>query len=87
MAWDGSGNFSRTNGTQTGATTWADADAAGSDIVTDEHDTHDQDLATGIAACLTKNGETKPTADFKPNADASYDLGSAALRMGRTLSV
>jgi len=79
MAWDGNGAFSRTNGTQTGATTWQDAEAAGSDIVSDEHDTHDQDLATGINACLAKNGENRPTADFKPNADASYDLGSAAL--------
>lgn len=80
MAWDGSGGFTRTNGTQTGSTTWANARDAGNNITASQHDTHDQDLADGIAACLTKNGETKPTADFKPNADASYHLGSAALR-------
>lgn len=80
MAWDGSGQFTRTNGTQTGATTWAAADAAGNDITTGQHDTHDEDLADGIQACVTKDGQSKPTADFKPNADAQYSLGSAALK-------
>lgn len=80
MAWDGSGNFTRTNGTQSGAATWADADSAGNNITTSQHDTHDEDLADGIAATLTKNNESKPTADFKPNADATYSLGSALLR-------
>jgi hypothetical protein len=80
MGWDGSGAFTRNNGTQTGSTTWADADAAGNDITTSQHDTHDEDLADGIQACLTKNNETKPTADFKPNADATYSFGSSALR-------
>lgn len=80
MAWDGNGNFTRSNGTQTGSTTWANSRDAGNNITASQHDTHDQDLADGIAACLTKNGETKPTADFRPNADATYDLGSSALR-------
>ena len=80
MAWDGSGNFTRTNGTQSGAVTWADADAAGNNITTSQHDTHDEDLADGIAACLTKNNESKPTATFAPNANASYDIGTTALK-------
>lgn len=80
MAWDGSGGFSRTDGTHTGATTWATAASAGDDILTSTHDTHDQDLATGIGACLTKNNESKPTANFAPNASASYDLGTASLK-------
>ncbi len=80
MAWNGSGSFTRTNGTQTGSVAWADSRDAGNNILASQHDTHDQDLADGINACLTKNGETKPTADFKPNADASYSLGSSVLR-------
>jgi hypothetical protein len=80
MAWDGNGSFTRTNGTHTGATTWADSQGAGNDIQSSLEDIHDQDLATGIGACLTKNNETKPTADFRPNADATYSLGSIALR-------
>lgn len=80
MAWDGSGNFSRTNGTNSGAETWQDDDAAGTDIVSDRHDTHDQDLADGIAACITQNNESKPTADFAPNATDTYDLGTSSLK-------
>jgi len=79
MAWNGSGTFSRTNGTHTGSTTWVQDRTAGDYILASRHDTHDEDLATGINACLTKNGETKPTADFKPNADGTLDLGSSAL--------
>ena len=80
MAWNGSGTFSRTNGTHTGSSTWVQDRDAGDYILASRHDTHDQDLADGIGACLTKNNETKPTAHFRPNADASYDLGSAALQ-------
>ena len=78
MAWDGSGTYTRTNGTNTGATTWADDAAAATKILSTRHDTHDEDIATAINATLTQNNESKPTADFLPNADASYDLGSAA---------
>lgn len=77
MAWDGNGNFSRTNGVNSGTGTWTADKNASTNILASRHDTHDQDLATGIGSCLTKNNESKPTADFKPNADASYDLGSA----------
>ena len=80
MAWDGNGTFTRTNGVNTGSGAWAADKAAATNILASRHDTHDQDLATGIQACLTKNGESKPTADFKPNADATYSLGSALLR-------
>lgn len=80
MAWDGNGTFSRTNGTHTGSTTWVQDRDAGAYILAGRHDTHDQDLADGINACLTKNNETKPTADFRPNADNTYDLGSTSLR-------
>ena len=80
MGWDGNGVMSRTNGTNTGAETWQDDAAAATKIRADRHDTHDQDLSDAIGACLTKNNESKPTADFLPNVDASYDLGSASAR-------
>ena len=56
MAWDGSGNFSRTDGTRTGAEVWTEADAASVSILSADHDTHDQDLADGIENCLTIDG-------------------------------
>lgn len=80
MAWSGVGTFSRTNGTHTGSSTWVQDRDAGDYILATRHDTHDQDLADGINACLTKNNETKPTATFLPNADGTLDLGSSSVR-------
>ena len=80
MAWNGSGTFSRTNGTNTGATLWAADAAAATKITTARHDTQDEDIATAITACLTKNGESKATADFVPNASDTYDLGTTSLK-------
>jgi len=60
MAWSG-GTFTRTNGVNTGATTWATDAAAGVKIRADRHDTHDQDLATGINQCINKDGSNTAT--------------------------
>ena len=84
MAWQGDGTFQRTNGTNSGTETWQDDAAAGTKIRADRHDTHDQDLADGIAACITQNLESKPTADFAPNVDNTYDLGSSSLKWVNT---
>ena len=73
MGWDGSGNFSR-------ARNWQNDEAADIDMLSANFDEEDDNFATGINACLTKNGETKPTADFRPNATRTYALGSTALR-------
>lgn len=64
MAWNGSGAFSRTDGTHTGTTVWNLNKVAGTKINVAPHDTHDQDLATGINACLAKNGENAMTNDL-----------------------
>ena len=71
--WDGSGNFSRVHD-------WTDDRDAGTKILASRMDEEDDNFAAGIGAALTKNNESKPTADFRPNADAAYDLGSASLR-------
>jgi len=62
MGWDGSGNFNRTDGTRSGATTWNQADTAGVGIVSTDHDTHDEDIASGLENCITRTAETKFTA-------------------------
>ncbi len=59
--WDGSGNFTRGDGTREGATTWALAKTASQLIDAPAHDTHDEILADGIEACLAKNGENAMT--------------------------
>lgn len=55
MPWS-NGTFTRSNGVNTGATTWATDESGGVGIVSSRHDTHDQDLATGINQCLNKDG-------------------------------
>ena len=40
--------FVRTDGTRTGLTVWQQAEAAGVDIVSIDHDSHDQDVASAI---------------------------------------
>ena len=55
MAWS-AGVFTRTNGTYTGTGVWTSDAAASVKITATRHDTHDQDLAAGINACLHKGG-------------------------------
>lgn len=55
MPWN-NGTFTRSNGVNTGATTWATDESGGVGIVSSRHDTHDQDLATGINQCINKDG-------------------------------
>jgi len=62
MPWS-SGTFSRTNGVNTGTTTWAQDEAAGTDILSTRHDTHDQDIATGLNQCVNKDGSNAFTGD------------------------
>lgn len=79
MPWSGSAGsktFSRTDGTRTGENTWQDAEGAGVDIVSDDHDTHDQDLATGINTCLTKDGGNTATANIPMGGFTLTNLGA-----------
>lgn len=62
MAWNGSGAFSRTNGTYSGANVWASDEAASVNIESTRHDTHDKDLSDGINNCLTKDVQNEPSA-------------------------
>ena len=63
MGWSG-GVFTRTNGVYSGATVWASDKAALINIVATRHDTHDQDLAQGINACLLKDGTNAASANL-----------------------
>lgn len=75
MPW-GSGVYTRTNGTYNGTEVWFDDDTNGFAIESDRHDTHDQDLATGINACLNKNGENAMTTDLQMGGNKLINLAS-----------
>ena len=67
MPWSGSAGsetFSRTDGISSGSNTWQTAAAAPRNIEADDHDTHDQDVADGVNACLKKDGGNTATADI-----------------------
>lgn len=81
MPWSGSAGsetYSRTDGTRTGATVWAQADAASVDIVSDDHDTHDQDIADAVNACLKKDGGNSATADIPLGGNKLTGLGAGS---------
>ena len=63
MGWSG-GTFTRTNGTFSGDEVWRDDRDAGTKITALNHDTNDNDLATGINTCLTKDGQNAATANL-----------------------
>ena len=77
MAWSG-GIFTRTNGTYAGSSVWQSDAAAAVKIRADRHDTHDQDLATGINNCLTKDGQNAPTQNISWGAFKITNLGNGS---------
>lgn len=72
MAWSG-GTFTRANG----STEWQDDAALGIGIEAGLHDAQDNDLATGINNCLTKDGQNTPTANLPMGGFKHTGAGSA----------
>ncbi len=81
MPWSGvagSQTYSRSNGTYTGTQTWAQDSGAGTKITSTNHDTHDNDLATAINACLKKDGGNAASADIPMGGNKLTNVGNAA---------
>ena len=77
MAFDGSGNFIRTDGTRTGATVWSQARDANVLVNAPDADTHDEDFATGLENCLTRDGQNSPSANLPMNAKKHTGVADA----------
>ena len=56
MPWQLNGTFLRTQGEQTASNVWELDQGNNIKIIATRHDTHDEDLALGIAACLNLDG-------------------------------
>jgi len=67
MGWSG-GTYTRSDGVFTGTSIWQSNRDAGTKIVADRHDTHDQDIATGLNQAINKDGSNAFT--------GAADLGS-----------
>lgn len=86
MTWAG-GSFTRSNGVNSGPTTWAQDAAASVGITTARHDTHDEDLADGIDACLNKDGSNSPSAHFTWFKSQYYGGTSGGSANAQTLTM
>lgn len=69
MPFDGSGNFNRVHN-------WVSDAAAAVKIRADRHDAEDDNLASGLSACLTKDGQSQPTANIPMNGMKLTNLGA-----------
>lgn len=58
MGWNGSGSFIRNDGTLTGSAICATQKATGVGAVASRFDNELNEIATGLQACVTKNGES-----------------------------
>lgn len=67
MPFDGSGNFTR-------LMNWVADAAASIKIRADRHDTEDDNFAAGLTNCITKDGQTQPTADIPMNGKKIVNL-------------
>jgi len=63
MPWTGS-SYVRDDGVYTGPTVWNQNWANSVKITYTRHDTHDQDIADGITACINKNGANSPSTNI-----------------------
>ena len=80
MPRDGSGTFTRTDGTRNGQV-WSKAEAAAVKIVSPDHDTHDQDIADAITDSVAKDGQTVMTGDQDFGTNDITNYGSEGLTL------
>lgn len=89
MGFDGNGNYTRTNGTQTGSTLWQDRAAiAPATISASEHDAEMNDVATALTACLKADGSktatnNQPMGGFKHTGVADATLSNQYATLGQ----
>ena len=77
MPWDGSGNFTRTDGTRQGSTAWEQARQAAVNVNAGDHDAHDEDIVDGMENCLTRDGQNSPSTDLPMAAHKHTGVGDA----------
>lgn len=69
MPFDGSGNFNR-------VMNWVSDALANIKIVASRHDSEDDNFASGLSNCITKDGQTQPTANIPMNGKRLLNLGN-----------
>lgn len=80
MPWNGSGQFNRDTGVFQGATVWDDSRLAARTVRSDDHDTHDEDIATGLENTVTRDGQNSASANLPMATFRHTGVGNAAAR-------
>lgn len=78
MGWNGSGQFTRDNGTNTGSDVWTKDKNASTKILASLHDVHDENIATGLENCVTRDGQNTPSNDLPMATFKHTGVGNAA---------
>ena len=73
MPYNGSGTFNRVHD-------WTDDADAGIDIEAERMDEEDDGFATGLSNCITKDGQTTPTANLPMGTYKHTGVGNASAR-------
>jgi len=74
MPWQPDGQFIRQNTDFSGATVWQQDQQATIKIIAARHDDHDQDLASGIQACLNLDGYNAMRADLNMDTNGIINV-------------
>lgn len=77
MPFNGSGTFNRDNGVNSGASVWQNDRDGGANILADRHDVHDKDIGDALTNCITKDGQTNPSADLPMNSQKHTGVANA----------
>ena len=78
MPWDGSGTFSRSDGSRSGASLWQQSDQAGIAPNPQDFDRVGADMARGISNCVARDGQNTPTKDLPMGGRKHTGVGDAA---------
>jgi hypothetical protein len=78
MGWNGSGQFTRDNGTNSGSDVWVQDKGDGTKILASLHDVHDEGIATGLENCITRDGQNSPSGNLPMATYKHTSVGDAS---------
>lgn len=80
QGWDGGGGVIRGDGVRTGSNTWQQARDAGVKIRAEDHDLHDEILATAIENTVARDGQNTASANLPMGGFRHTGVGAASAR-------
>ena len=78
MPFDGSGNFTRTDGARSGADLFVQQRTADLDVTDALFDAHQNDIVNGMELAFLRDGQNTPTADLPMNSRKFTGMGNGS---------